>query len=300
MPPPWIMKPSMTRWNTRPGVEALVDVREEVLHRLGRLVGVELDREAPHRRLHDDGRVRGVWAEAVKAARSGRRRSTQVSVCFMVAVLAQGPSSLLQVRAGPPSGGRPRASAARGARRAASRSAGAGARGPRNRRRASARAPDGRGAGAPCSPRRIVSEIRFLSRSTSRTRTCTRSPAFTTSRGSFTKRSGELRDVDEAVLVDADVDEGAEGRHVGDDARADHPGLQVLELVHVVAELRRLERVARVAAGLLQLADDVVEREGADVARGSCRRPASRARPRGPTSVAQRRRAPVANRSTSA
>ena len=51
----------------------------------------------------------------------------------------------------------------------------------------------------------------------------------------------ELRDVDEAVVVDADVDEGAEVRDVAHDPRAGHPGLQVLELLHVLAEGERHE-----------------------------------------------------------
>ncbi len=72
--------------------------------------------------------------------------------------------------------------------------------------------------------------------------------------GSFTKLIGQLRDVDEAVLVDADVDEGAEGRDVGDHAFELHARLEILELAHVVAELGRLERGARIAARLLQLA----------------------------------------------
>src|SRR6185437_352278 len=43
--------------------------------------------------------------------------------------------------------------------------------------------------------------------------------------------SGHGRHVHEAVLVDADVDEGAEGRHVGDDALQHHARLKVRQLV---------------------------------------------------------------------
>src|SRR5262249_48704201 len=39
----------------------------------------------------------------------------------------------------------------------------------------------------------------------------------------------ELRDVHETVLVHAEVDEGAEAGHVGDDARTDHARLQVAD-----------------------------------------------------------------------
>ena len=48
------------------------------------------------------------------------------------------------------------------------------------------------------------------------------SPGFTTSRGSLTKVLRQRRDVHQAVLVHADVDEGAERRDVGDDAFEDH------------------------------------------------------------------------------
>ena len=73
--------------------------------------------------------------------------------------------------------------------------------------------------------------MRLRGTSTSSTRTFTMSPAFTTSRGSFDEAVGELGDVDQAVLVHADVDEGAEGGDVGDRALEHHAGLQVGDLV---------------------------------------------------------------------
>jgi hypothetical protein len=63
--------------------------------------------------------------------------------------------------------------------------------------------------------------------------------------------------VDQAVLVHADVDEGAECGDVGDDPLEHHTGGEVLHLAHVVAETRRLEHGARVAAWLGQLGHDV-------------------------------------------
>ena len=49
---------------------------------------------------------------------------------------------------------------------------------------------------------------------------------------------GELADVDQAVLVDADVDEGAEGGDVGDDAGELHAGLEIFDLVDAFGELK--------------------------------------------------------------
>ena len=58
-------------------------------------------------------------------------------------------------------------------------------------------------------------------------------------------------------LVDAHVDERAEGRDVRDLALQQHPRLQVGDLVHALGEGGRAERRTRVAAGLLQLGQDV-------------------------------------------
>ena len=51
----------------------------------------------------------------------------------------------------------------------------------------------------------------------------------------------------------ADVDEGAEGGDVGDDAFEDHVGLQVGKRLDAVLECSRFEFWARIAAGLFQL-----------------------------------------------
>jgi hypothetical protein len=76
---------------------------------------------------------------------------------------------------------------------------------------------------------------------------------------------GELAHVDEPVVVNADVDERAECGDVRDDALEHHAGLEILHRRDVVAEFRRLELGARIAAGFAELGGDVVERGLADV-----------------------------------
>src|SRR5262249_31798660 len=63
---------------------------------------------------------------------------------------------------------------------------------------------------------------------------------------------GELRDVHEPVLMDADVHEGAEIGDIGHDARADHVLLEVLELGDIVPVLEGDKLLARVAARLFE------------------------------------------------
>ena len=70
---------------------------------------------------------------------------------------------------------------------------------------------------------------------------------------------GHLADVDEAVLVHADVDKGAEGGDVGDDAVEGHARTQVFDFADVLVELKGLEGLAWVAARLLQLGEDIVD-----------------------------------------
>lgn len=50
---------------------------------------------------------------------------------------------------------------------------------------------------------------------------------------------GELRDMDEAVLMDADIDERTEVDHVAHGAGELHAGLQVIHIQDVGAEHRR-------------------------------------------------------------
>ena len=70
---------------------------------------------------------------------------------------------------------------------------------------------------------------------------------------------GHLGDVDEAVLVDAQVNEGAKLRHVGHDAVQLHALAQVLDVVDVVVKLPHLNRRARVATGFLKLGHDIAQ-----------------------------------------
>ena len=133
--------------------------------------------------------------------------------------------------------------------------------------------------------------------STSSTRTLTTSPAFTTSCGSLTKRSASCRDVHQPVLVHADVDEGAEGRDVGDHALQHHAGLQVLRSSRRPREGRGLELGPRIAAGLLQLGEDVLHGRQAERRRRrsppaskllqqrACRRSAATSAPAGRSAI---------------
>ena len=70
---------------------------------------------------------------------------------------------------------------------------------------------------------------------------------------------GELGDVDETVLMDANVDEGSEVGDVGDDARQQHAFLQVVDGLDVSVELECFNLFAGVAAWLLQFAHDIGE-----------------------------------------
>ena len=69
--------------------------------------------------------------------------------------------------------------------------------------------------------------------------------------------------MNEAVLVDADIDEGAELGDVGDDAFEDHVGLDVCELADLFVEAGGDELVARVAAGFAEFLEDIVDGEAA-------------------------------------
>jgi hypothetical protein len=74
---------------------------------------------------------------------------------------------------------------------------------------------------------------------------------------------GEFADVNEAVLMDADVDKGSELRDIGDDAFEGHAGLQAGVFFDVFFEGGGEEFVARVAAGLAEFFEDVVQRADA-------------------------------------
>ena len=72
--------------------------------------------------------------------------------------------------------------------------------------------------------------------------------------------------MDEAVLVNADVDESAEIRHVRHDAGQFHAALEVLQFVDVVGEPELLRRLAGIAAGLAEFLHDVRHRRQAEIA----------------------------------
>ena len=75
----------------------------------------------------------------------------------------------------------------------------------------------------------------------------------------------QLAHMHQAVLVHAQVDEGAELGHVAHRALQDHAFAQVADVVHAVVEARHLEVRARIAAGLFQLAQDVLDRDHAEL-----------------------------------
>ena len=65
------------------------------------------------------------------------------------------------------------------------------------------------------------------------------------------------RDMDEAVLVHADIHKRAEGRDVGDRALQHHAWGKVRDLMHAFFKGGGLKLRARIAAGLIQLGDDI-------------------------------------------
>ena len=86
-------------------------------------------------------------------------------------------------------------------------------------------------------------------RSTSVTRTMTCWWSFYHLVGVFDKLVGQLRDVDEAILMDPDIDEGPKVGDVGHDAGQLHSLAQVVDGVDAVGEAKLLDGLARVAPG---------------------------------------------------
>src|ERR1700682_983570 len=74
---------------------------------------------------------------------------------------------------------------------------------------------------------------------------------------------GELADVDQTVLMHADVDEGSELGDVGDDALEYHVRLDVAKLAYLFVEAGCDELIARVAAGLAKFLEDIAYGIGA-------------------------------------
>ena len=75
----------------------------------------------------------------------------------------------------------------------------------------------------------------------------------------FDEAVGELADVDQAILVDADIHECAEGRHVGDDTGQFHARLEVFHFLHTGLKRKRLKLLARIAPGFGQLAQNIIQ-----------------------------------------
>ena len=75
---------------------------------------------------------------------------------------------------------------------------------------------------------------------------------------------GHAGDVNQAVLMHADVHEGAEVNDVAHGAGEFHAGLQILHVQHVGAQNGLGQLVAGVAAGLLQFGKNIVEGGQAD------------------------------------
>ena len=67
----------------------------------------------------------------------------------------------------------------------------------------------------------------------------------------------------QSILVDADVDKCAELGDIGDHAFQHHARLDIRNLPHLVAEAGRDKLVSRIASGLLQLGQNVVDGIGA-------------------------------------
>ena len=70
--------------------------------------------------------------------------------------------------------------------------------------------------------------------------------------------------MDQAVLVDADIDEGAEIGHVADHALQNHALAQVLQGLDTVLKAGGAKLRSRVPPGLFQFADDVGHRRQAE------------------------------------
>ena len=68
-----------------------------------------------------------------------------------------------------------------------------------------------------------------------------------------------LGSMDEAVLLDSDIHESAEGGNVRHYSRKLHTGLYIFYGLDVMGEFKCLCRFARVAARLLELKNDVID-----------------------------------------
>ena len=75
----------------------------------------------------------------------------------------------------------------------------------------------------------------------------------------------------QSILMNANVDEGSKFGHIGYDAFQRHSHLQIRDLLHVVLEAGCDKRVTRVAAGLAEFLQNVVQGVNAGCECRSCR-----------------------------
>ena len=79
----------------------------------------------------------------------------------------------------------------------------------------------------------------------------------------FDKGVTELADVDETILMHADVHEGTKGGDVGDDSRQLHADGQILHVIDAFSKVEDFKLLARVTTWLGQLVHDVLQRRQA-------------------------------------
>lgn len=68
---------------------------------------------------------------------------------------------------------------------------------------------------------------------------------------------GQLADMDKSVLMNADIDEGAKGRDIGDGPLKAHSGFEVGDRIYIVGEARCFKLGSRIAAGFLEFRQNV-------------------------------------------
>ena len=68
----------------------------------------------------------------------------------------------------------------------------------------------------------------------------------------------QLADMDQAILVDADIDKHAEGRDIGDNARQLHARLNIRDRMNPFRKSDRVKLLSRIAAGFGQFRPDVL------------------------------------------
>jgi hypothetical protein len=66
-----------------------------------------------------------------------------------------------------------------------------------------------------------------------------------------------MADVDQSVLVNADVDKRSE---VGDDARKFHTGLQIGKRIYSLCKAERFKLPPRISSGFLEFCEDILKR----------------------------------------